>query len=348
MYTLSQDYTIKHELKIPNGTHLPSVAVKNNGDIIVCTVDIGDPNEIYVQYSKDGGESFEHSTKVMSFPDFTFNMPKISTRFQPTVYVAVDNSGGDYDGRIYVSYTASEFDNESSFDVYIVYSDDNGINWSDPKPVHSNASDKQQYYSSLFVNDNGVLILDWYDRRNYDNSSLLTDFYMGISYDGGESFTEVQLSTESTDFDVAITANNQFGIGEYHQLVSTDNTAISFWSDGRTNDKDLNIYMAKVSLGNPMVGVEEIGTISELMSVSNVFPQPIGDIVNANVILNEPMKLKSEIIDVTGKKVFQSEWRKYDSGEHNISIPSSFGSGSYYLKIVSDKGYFKSIKLIKQ
>jgi hypothetical protein len=61
------------------------------------------------------------------------------------------------------------------------------------------------------------------------------------------------------DFQYTMAAGNNFGIGEYHQLVATDHTALAFWADGRTNDEDLNIYMAKVNLNNPATGVQELG-----------------------------------------------------------------------------------------
>jgi len=70
------------------------------------------------------------------------------------------------------------------------------------------------------------------------------------------------------DWQFANEVENGFGIGEYHQLVATDNTVFAFWADGRTNDEDLNIYMAKVSLNDIELGVEELGPLRR----KSVFP----------------------------------------------------------------------------
>jgi len=124
-----------------------------------------------------------------------------------------------------LAYTASEEENPDYFNVYLQYSDDNGENWSPRIRVHEDETDGvQQFYSSLFVNDQGVLIMDWYDRSNYDNSNQLTDFIMGISYDGGETFYQMQLNSAPMDFGIASIAGYYFGIGEYHQCVASRHT----------------------------------------------------------------------------------------------------------------------------
>jgi hypothetical protein len=171
---------------------------------------------------------------------------------------------------------------------------------------------------------------------------------MGISYDGGDTFTELQLNSLYADFDFVIPSSSNFGIGEYHQLVATDNIAIAFWSDGRTNDQDLNIYMAKVSINNPTIGVEEFSTISDKISIANIYPQPVRDFVNVDIDIQEQAKLKCVIIDNAGQLVFSDTWKTYYVGKQILNIPCNFKAGIYYLTLLSDKGYFKSMKLIKQ
>jgi len=349
LYTLDDQYNTIHSIPIQNGNHLPSVCVAKNGDLFLSTVNLTSPNFVFMAQSNDGGASFEHSTEVVSFPDYAFNMPDISKRFQPTVYTAIDNSGETYNGRLYLSYTASEEVNENYFNVYLTYSDDNGLTWSVPKIVHSNQQESvQQFYSSLYVNDNGVLILDWYDRKNFDNTNKKTDFFMGISYDGGDTFTELQLNSLYADFDFVIPSSNNFGIGEYHQLVATDNIAIAFWSDGRTNNQDLNIYMAKVSIDDPTTGIEELSTISSNISVSTIYPQPVGNFVNVDIDIRKKAKLKCIIVDNAGQIVFSDTWKTYYVGKQLMNIPCNFKSGIYYLTLMSNNGYFKSLKLIKK
>lgn len=347
LFTLDSSYQTINTLMIPDGDHLPSVVVKDDGTVFTSTVSLGLNNIIYVQEYSNGGTNLVHSTQVVSFPDYTFNAPDISLRFQPTAYLAIDNSGGAYDGRLYLSYTASEIVNPNYFNVFLTYSDDNGLTWATPKIVHSNQqSEVQQFYSSMYVNDNGTLILDWYDRKNYANTTKMTDFLMGISNDGGANFTELQLNTVSSDFDFIIPSSNDFGIGEYHQLIATKNVAISFWCDGRTNDGDINIYMTKVLL-NGTTSVVEQTLISDKISISTLYPQPAKNLVHATINLKESSNIKYEILDNNGKKVSDSEWVNYSNGKHNLEIDLNFPAGIYFVKFTSDKGYFKSMKLIK-
>ena len=214
LYALNSSYQSTNS-NIPDGEHLPCVAVKKDGTVFTSDVVIsGANNRIYFQEYSNGGTTLVHSTFIDSFPDYTHNgATGISNRFQPTVYMAVDNSGGSYDGRVYMAYTKSEVGNSLYFDVMLTYSDDNGVTWTTPKRVHSNQQPQiQQFYSSLYVNDAGTLIIDWYDRRNYPNTNKKTDFYMGISHDGGSTFTELQLNTVSSDFDIVMPIADDFGL----------------------------------------------------------------------------------------------------------------------------------------
>ncbi len=332
---------------VGNGHVYPSIVVGRNGDVFTGSVRFYGDCHAVVQHSDNGGESFDHSTTVCSFPDYVANAPDVAPRFNPTPYLAIDNSTGPYSGRLYLGYVASEDENPDYFDVKITYSDDNGLTWSTPMAVNSNPNDNiQQFYSSIYVNDNGAVLMDWYDRSNYGSYSKHTDFFLGISYDGGETFTELQLNSESTDFEAVCNANN-FGVGDYHQLVATNNTVLAFWSDGRTNDGDLNIYMAKVALDNPTTRVEELGVITDKISFSPLFPQPVTNDVNVRFSTKEETKLKYKIVDVREITVWESSWYTYHAGEHTQNIPCNFAGGSYHLVIHSGNGFVKSMKIIK-
>jgi len=347
LLSFDSNYSLINLKDVPGGDHIPSVVTNRDGDIFVSNMKWSDPIEMYANKYSNAGTTLEHSTFVTTFPDYTFNVADISQRFQPAPYLAIDNSAGPYEGRLYMSYTASELSDPKYFNVFLTYSDDDGLTWIEPKIVHSDNSDLiQQFYSSIYVNDNGVLILDWYDRSNYNNTNLNTDFFMGISYDGGENFTEIQLNSESMDFAIVATAGFGFGIGEYHQLVSTNHTAISFWSDGRTNDGDLNIYFAKVNINNPSLEVKEQSIINDKISISNIYSQPVKDQINFSIQLKNAFKLKFDIIAIDGRVVKEGPWTNFGFGSHDINIPISVKDGHYILQVKSDNGYFKNQKLI--
>jgi len=347
LISLNESAELISEVEMPDGDHIPSVVTAKNGTVFTSNMKWTDPISLYVQKYSDGGSTLNHSTFVVTFPDYTFNADDVSTRFQPAPYLAIDNSDGAYSGRLYLSYTASENVNPDYFNVFITYSDDEGLTWSEPKIVHSDTTDFiQQFYSSIYVNNKGVLMLDWYDRSNFDNSTLLTDFKFGVSYDGGENFQEVQLNSESMDFLSTIPAGFGFGIGEYHQLVATDEVAISFWSDGRTNDGDLNIYFAKIDIDNPISNVLEQSIIKEGISISNIYPQPVENEINIDLDLKNQENLKFEILNLNTQQVFESPFTIYPSGQSTYTQNIELTPGHYIFKVRSDKGYFKNLKFV--
>lgn len=350
LYTYDVDLNLLNEVAVgPIDEHVPSIAIRKDGDIFVSTLERSNPNEIFVAQYTNGGEELVHKTLLTSFPSFIFNAPDISYRFLPPVNIAIDNSGGTYDGRLYVAYTAPEDQVSSIFDIFLMYSDDGGQTWTDPQPVHANTPPGiQQFYSSIFVNNKGVLTLDWYDRRNYEPGSLNTDFFLGISYDGGESFTELQLNSQSMDFQFTLPSAGDFGIGEYHQMVATDHTAFAFWADGRTNDENLDIYMAKVDLDNPVVGVQELGAINDKISISAPYPIPADKAVFLDMKVEQPYRLQTLVMDVKGQILWSSEWENYSTGDYQLNIPLNQIAGTYIIQVKSDKDFFKSFKVVKK
>jgi Neuraminidase (sialidase) len=174
----------------PLNEHQPGIAIRKDGEVFMSTVDWGgNPNIIYMAQYTNGGTTLVHKTALDTFPNYVNASTDFHTNFQPTVYTAIDNSGGPYDGRLYVAYTASKQPNPSIFDVFVMYSDDGGLNWSDPEPVHGTGTQgTQQFYSSLYVNNQGVLVIDWYDRRNYPPPASTPIFTWGSPTMGGIVF----------------------------------------------------------------------------------------------------------------------------------------------------------------
>ncbi len=333
----------------PLNEHLPGVAIRKDGQVFMSMVDTGNPNQVFVAQFTNGGQDIVHKTLVTTFPRYNFNSPTISNTFQHCVSIAIDNSGGPFDGRIYVTYTASEANNPSIFDVYISYSDDSGLSWSDPVSVITDApAATQQFYSSLFVNDQGVLMLDWYDRRNYPTGDLNTDFFLGISYDGGQTFINIQLNSQSMDFQYTVASGDGFGLGEYHSMVATDHTALAFWADGRTNDEDLNIYMAKVHLGSTVTSVQELGPIYTGISISSPYPIPALEEIYLDLQIDKSAQMQVLLLDMQGRILNTTNWRDYAPGNYTerLTLPSS--AGTYIVQVQSENGFFKSFKVTKQ
>ncbi len=335
---LDNSLTLVGTTPFPEGDQIPSVVInESTGDVFTSVITLDNPNVFYCQQWQDGGRTLVHSTVIDSTFDFTFNAPDVSQRYQPTPYLAIDNSGGPYDGRLYFSFTASEENNPRYFNVHLAWSDDNGLTWTSAKPVHSDLREEvQQFYSSSYVTDDGTLILDWYDRTNYEPGSSLTDFYMGISYDGGESFNELQLNSEPMDFNLVSQAGFGFGIGEYHGLVSTNTTAISFWSDGRGTEANQNIYYARVNLRDGVSSVAEYGMINPDIHISDIYPNPVENEISLPFSTEQTKDISWQIVSAEGKILYQDPAQSYSAGLHQLDLEVELPTGVYALVVRSE------------
>jgi hypothetical protein len=329
---------------------LSSVSVQADGDVYV---------GYYFEYnngifglnmarSSNGGQSFSPESKVAntSLEVFT-SITGIEDRLNLSPYTAIDKSNSPYRNRIYYTYTDNESGPNSPLDIFLTWSDNDGLTWTTPKKVVDDlvSTGSQQFYSSIYVNEIGTLLLGWYDRRE-DAADKLTDFYLGISYDGGTTINEVKVSSEPSDFSTIGLVNTGFGVGDYGQIIATKNTALPFWSDGRTNDGDMNVYFARIPLGDLPVGVKEISTITDQISMGQPYPIPAVDKISFSLKLKKEGRFVAKLVSADGKIVYTSEQKELLVGENVVFVPISEGLlGSLFLSVEGENGFFRTVKV---
>jgi hypothetical protein len=80
----------------------------------------------------------------------------------------------------------------------------------------------------------------------------------------------------------------------------------------------------------------------DILQIESLFinPNPInsGDNLNVNIDLNERVKMSLQIIDITGKTVY-NQLLKATEGNNEINIDSqTLNRGMYFLKLSSENG----------
>jgi len=334
--------------------HLPNIECANNGNVFVSAY-AQDNSSIIIAKSTDGGQTFGTYSTItsVSLEPNDDNIIGIPDRLQLSPCIAVDNSGGTNNGRIFLTYTdietGSSGGSNTVLDTYLTWSDDEGESWTTPKILNAGATaNTQQYYSNIFINKQGEILFGWYDRRN-DSNHKNTDFYLGVSKDGGETVSEIKITSASSDFSLIGSLNNNFGAGEYCQTVATANTAIPFWADGRTNNGDVNIYFAKVNIDNPSSGIREISSISNKINISTVFPNPVINNAEVDINLKQKTNINCKIIDIYGKKVKQIQPKSFTAGNNKMILPlENLQKGIYFIRFTSSNDFIKTIKVIKK
>jgi hypothetical protein len=334
-----------------NFEQLTSVAVQADGDVFVgyYVENSNGTKALNVSKSSDGAMTFDTEVRVAyTTADIFSSITGIEERLNLAPYLAIDKSNGLFHNRIYYSYTDNEAGANTLLDIYLAWSDDDGATWTTPKKVVDNAISmgSHQFYSSIYVTETGTLLLGWYDRRDDANEDRLTDFFVGVSLDGGATFQETKVTTQPSDFEQIGLNNAGFGIGDYGQIVATNHTALPFWSDGRSNDGDLNVYFARIPFVGLPVGVKEISTITDQISMGQPFPIPAVDKISFSLKLKKSGRFVVKLVSTDGKIVYTSEQKELLAGENVVSVPVLEGlSGSLFLSVEGDLGFLRTVKV---
>ena len=210
-----------------------------------------------------------------------------------------------------------------------------------------------QFYSNLEVNSAGIPILCFYDKRQDTLNNFNTDYYItyALETEDPDFSTQYPLTSQFSDFSKIGAKTNGFGIGEYNKTVSTGSFAIPFWSDGRKNTGDINIYMALIPLdGNEYtVGTYEINLVTDKITISDIYPNPSNGSFSININLKKSSKLSFQLFDLNGKQVYYKKYNNTLKGNQNFNLKiNDIISGTYILKISSDFGFAtRKIKIVK-
>lgn len=220
-----------------------SPAVGPNGELYVAWNDYG-ANAIVFNRSIDAGRSWGVPVTISrkTLP-FDIAIPAESFR-GALVYpsLGVDISNGPHRGRVYCSWM--DLTPANVTDIFISYSDNNGMTWSAPAHVPDQFPvpvDRFNHWMSIDPITGDVNVA-FYDTRN-DTTGFRyqTDYYLARSTNGGVSFpgSDIRVSTvSSNEHDcnglfpcLGINYGNQQG--DYEGLVSFGGVSYPIWADSR-------------------------------------------------------------------------------------------------------------------
>lgn len=314
---------------------------------------------LYYQNSTDNSNTWSDTTLVSQI--FVNNMSAYLqenhtntdayNRLYPASYIAVDTSGGQYDGRIYVIWNSNDTNYFSNVNVYLSYSDDNGQTWSQPIMVNSDGSGAYKFHHrpSITVTPDGKVIAGWYDTRNGTAPNVYnTDFFVGISYDGGETFIQRKVNDTLFNFN---DIQSPFYVAEYYQLSASKHYIYVFWSQLNDNGNDVDIYYTKLLADStlsvdssiyPATFLQEVRPVTSDLSV-NIYPNPVNDQLNIDVNAVENGEINFEIYTIDGK-LLQTTNKSYSKGENIYQIDVSKFSPNQYV-LISKTKYGRFLKI---
>ena len=235
----------------------PNVQTASNGDVYV-NYAIYDAQwtdgEDGIGFSKstDGGATW---TNMRAFDHENFGIrgnlsSKAGIRVNSFPSMAVDRSGGPYDGYIYMVWPQRNVAPAGSDpDIVLIKSTDGGATWTTGIRVNDDPlnNGKDQYFPWCTVDQStGQLIIIFYDSRDVPNNQA--NVYMATSLDGGDSFENFIISDQPfTPVPISGLAGGYQG--DYIGVAALDNVAYPFWMDNRTGN--YQGWTAEVTFGPP-------------------------------------------------------------------------------------------------
>ncbi|MEL6194414.1 MAG: T9SS type A sorting domain-containing protein [Bacteroidota bacterium] len=185
------------------------------------------------------------------------------------VEIAVDRSGGETNGYVYVLCTVIRVMGESAdLDVMFARSTDGGVSWDPPLRLNDDVGTNIQWFGTLSVAPNGRIDVVWLDTRD-DAGTFLSSLYYTHSTDGGVNWNGNRRLTG--EFDPHEGWPIQRKMGDYFDMVSTDDGAHLAWAGTFNNEQDV-FY----SFIQPEVLTTSIPLRQDKLGIS-VFPNPFSE-----------------------------------------------------------------------
>lgn len=242
------------QILTPNGTG-PfgcSVGVGPNGEVYVSWADRAGAtsNDIRFRRSTDGGITFNAAISLATGnrhpgidtivtcgsgtrPTLTGNI-----RMLHQSWLAVDTTGGPFNGNIYVVWASDPVGTPDNSNAFFSRSTDGGLTWSAAVQLGAGGGATDQFEPFVTVGGTGVVAVAWYDRRNDTANNTLIDVFTAFSRDGGVTMDPIVRVTD-VNFPVPpINPNFDPGVvtcymGEYIGMAADNNKVYYLWGDNR-------------------------------------------------------------------------------------------------------------------
>jgi hypothetical protein len=216
------------------GGNYASSAIGSDGRV---TIAYQKGDQIFTATDIDGPGIQGFSTPVLAantavIPNFS--LPSQSRGINAAPTLGYDNSGGVNNGRLYLAYVDVINPGINDTDIFLRYSDDDGLTWSDAIRVNDDDTNYSQYMPQLAVDPTtGNIAIAFYDARNsLDNSAV--QVWLAVSLDSGASvLPNIQISGAGLIDARKVTNNSDLGgqFGDYISLTFFNGRIQAAWTD---------------------------------------------------------------------------------------------------------------------
>jgi hypothetical protein len=297
------------------------MAVSNDGTLNIAYVSLqGITPKFALAKTTNKGISFQRS--------YITNFYSLEDSLYQTSYSLTADPGNA--GSLNFAYTAKI---NSDPDIFVVRTQDNGANWTNPYRVNNdpinNGIGQDMVWS---VHKEYKYVLAWRDRRNgVAGSSSPFDVYYAISNDGGQTFTSnTKASSVTSPFNAMGTSGNDF-LG-----LDLDGTFTRIcWSDFRLGGINWDIFYFQGIL--PKV-VNISSNIPDDYKLYQNYPNPFNPSTKIRFDISNSLTSGNEVLlnvyDLKGELVSTLVNENLSSGTYEVTFTSdNIASGVYFYKL---------------
>lgn len=168
--------------------------------------------------------------------------------------IAVDTSGGTYNGNVYLLCSVDRNSNSDPSDVMFARSTDGGATWSLPTRVNDDiGTSAYQWFGTMSVSPTGRIDVIWLDTRD-NPGTYLSALYYSNSKDGGLTWSQNEKLSDY--FNPHLGWPQQNKMGDYFHMVSDSIGASLAWAATFNNEQD--VYYSHIIDSTSIIPVEFI------------------------------------------------------------------------------------------
>lgn len=237
---------------------------------------------------------------------------KIKSNGLPSI--ACDQSKGEFKGRIYICWS-DEKHGVHDKNVFLIYSDDHGENWTEPILVTYGTNHKEQFMPVMCVDQsNGNVYIFYHDQQNYPMGEL-ADVYLAQSKNGGLKFEYYRINKEPLTAHAGISFGKNNAISAVNGIIrplwmQTDRQGNTTMMTALIDQKALSSYNTKlnddIQIEKTFSFAEKINmnfTLSDNTTISAVITRPLEAGFEKVVLLNKKFKKGKNQLIVDAKKL---------------------------------------------
>jgi hypothetical protein len=349
-------WSLPKQINTPVAGHYTAgcdLATGINGEVYVCWVSKTTSApliENYIAYTRstNGGLNWnttDTALDINGIQNSAFNGWGVRVNSNPRI--AVDHSGGPFNGRVYiVTASYNQQPAGSDADIVLCYSSNSGTSWSSGIKVNQDPlnNGKVQFFPAICVDQYGGINVAFYDNRNYPSVGDSCQTFMARSTDGGESWNDFLVS------DHAWLVKSEQGspgyMGDYIGITATGDKIRPIWFDDKTGIHQA--WTCEVSI--KPIGITQISSIVPKTSkLKQNYPNPFNPSTTIEFNINKSGHVQISIFDINGRLIESLLNQNLAAGEYRIDYNTKkLSSGLYFYRLnVEDYIETKKMLLIK-